>query len=183
MGPGTSFRSAATVLTRWGQPSEDIWPYDEDRDDSKPFAPPRGVIPGDGWFRGELTAVQLGLDVLKIVLGEGRVVVIGILLTSGFFDPDEGEIPEPQAQESLWGGHAVVVAGFVDADESGHLIIRNSWGSDWGDGGYAFLPYDYFSRFGREAWVIEPATHGGGGSPEGGEDDGLQRVPRPGEAD
>ncbi len=159
--PGTSFLSAATALAKWGQPTEDVWPYDQDRDDSMAYAPPSGVEPGDGWFRGELTSVELDLDVLRRFLAEGRVVVIGILLTSGFFDPDDGEIPEPEVDESLWGGHAVVVAGFADPGDSDQLIIQNSWGSDWGDGGYAFLPYSYFKRFTREAWVIEAATHPG----------------------
>ena len=37
------------------------------------------------------------------------------------------------------GGHAMTVVGYDDTKE--HFIIRNSWGSNWGDEGYCY--YDY----------------------------------------
>jgi len=48
--------------------------------------------------------------------------------------------------EKLQGGHAVTIVGYTkDA-----FIIRNSWGSDWGDKGYTYYP---FSQFGMH-WEI-----------------------------
>lgn len=42
------------------------------------------------------------------------------------------------------GGHAVAVVGYTSArynpDQCG-FIIRNSWGTDWGNGGYTIYPY------------------------------------------
>src|SRR3989442_11222287 len=32
--PGTSFSSAHAALVQWGQPAEEVWPYDLRRDDS-----------------------------------------------------------------------------------------------------------------------------------------------------
>lgn len=51
--------------------------------------------------------------------------------------------------DKLLGGHALSVVGW---DEKA-FIIQNSWGYDWGDNGYTYLP---FSDFGKiwEAWVI-----------------------------
>ena len=44
-------------------------------------------------------------------------------------------------------GHAVVAVGFDDSIEigpsKGAFIIRNSWGEEWGENGYGYLPYDY----------------------------------------
>ena len=47
------------------------------------------------------------------------------------------------------GGHAVACVGY---DEQG-LIIRNSWGSLWGSGGYCTLPYSQLGKI-YEAWAL-----------------------------
>ena len=55
------------------------------------------------------------------------------------------------------GGHAVMAVGYDDemkiknanSDEArttGALMIRNSWGTGWGENGYGWLPYDYILR-------------------------------------
>ena len=47
------------------------------------------------------------------------------------------------------GGHAVACVGY---DEEG-LIIRNSWGTLWGSGGYCTLPYSQLGKI-YEAWAM-----------------------------
>ncbi len=38
----------------------------------------------------------------------------------------------------------LIVFGYIDgADDDGLLILRNSWGSDSGDGGNYYMSYDY----------------------------------------
>lgn len=57
------------------------------------------------------------------------------------------DIPFPSSKDKLEGGHAVMVAGYDDKRKigkcTGALLIRNSWGSEWGDNGYGWLPYEY----------------------------------------
>ncbi len=60
--------------------------------------------------------------------------------------------------EELLGGHAMCVVGY---NKEG-FIIRNSWGYDWGDGGYCYMPYSDLG-YAWEVWgtidddtVIEP---------------------------
>ena len=62
-----------------------------------------------------------------------------------------GKIPFPDTNERDIGGHAVVTAGYDDAIEvtnpiskestKGAFLIRNSWGEEWGESGYGWLPY------------------------------------------
>lgn len=64
-----------------------------------------------------------------------------------------GKIPYPAVGENIVGGHAVVAVGYDDTitikntndgvERTGALLIRNSWGTGWGDHGYGWLPYDY----------------------------------------
>ncbi len=67
-----------------------------------------------------------------------------------------GKIPYPAVGENILGGHAVVAVGYDDAitikntndgvERTGALLIRNSWGTGWGDHGYGWLPYDYVTK-------------------------------------
>lgn len=59
----------------------------------------------------------------------------------------QGHIAFPGDGDSLIGGHAVLTIGFDDQKKigkhKGALLIRNSWGVEWGEGGYGWLPYEY----------------------------------------
>lgn len=63
----------------------------------------------------------------------------------------------PMADQECYGGHAMLLVGYED-DESipggGSFIVRNSWGENWGDDGYARMPYAYVELFVREAATI-----------------------------
>jgi C1A family cysteine protease len=44
--------------------------------------------------------------------------------------------------DTIKGGHAVTVVGYTDA---GRFILRNSWGTVWGDKGFAYASEDYIN--------------------------------------
>lgn len=52
-------------------------------------------------------------------------------------------------RDGFYGFHAISIVGY---DKRG-FIIRNSWGTGFGDGGYTVLPYEDFNRF-LEIWTI-----------------------------
>ena len=65
-----------------------------------------------------------------------------------------GKMPYPTPGEKIVGGHAIVAVGYNDkmkikntnpqtVETTGALLIRNSWGTEWGNKGYGWLPYRY----------------------------------------
>lgn len=67
-----------------------------------------------------------------------------------------GVYTENVASDSDGGGHAVVIVGWSDAKNA--WLIKNSWGTDWGDGGFGYLAYTS-NRIGRHtAWIKAAST-------------------------
>lgn len=82
---------------------------------------------------------------MKKALSEGYPVVFGVALFDSFFTTGaNGVIPMPKEGEKMHGGHAIVAVGYDNAKKQ--LIIRNSWGAEWADKGYAYLPYDFMKK-------------------------------------
>jgi C1A family cysteine protease len=60
----------------------------------------------------------------------------------------------PTPDESVLGGHAVVAVGYDDSTQ--RFLVRNSWGSGWGQEGYFTMPYGYLTDAGLSAdfWTL-----------------------------
>jgi hypothetical protein len=67
------------------------------------------------------------------------------------------------ASGSYLGGHCITITGYVDNDEvagGGYFIVRNSWGTGWGEDGYFAVAYDSNCDFGIEAtYYVGGATY------------------------
>lgn len=59
----------------------------------------------------------------------------------------------PSNPSEAWAGHAVQIVGY---DDTG-FIIKNSWGTEWGEQGYGHVSFDYHRVFATEALVIHSA--------------------------
>lgn len=104
----------------------------------------------------------LDVETAKTVLQSGYSFTIGIPLFQQF-ESDEasngGLIRIPGAQDSAIGGHEMHVIGCDDAKQvfgcTGAFEVQNSWGSEWGDGGFCWIPYEYFDAIGDtwDAWI------------------------------
>lgn len=49
------------------------------------------------------------------------------------------------------GGHAVAIVGYTEQG----FIIQNTWGPDWGAGGFALLPYEDYLLHATDVWVAQ----------------------------
>lgn len=138
---GCMIRDAMKALAKSGACPESLWPYDIAR-----FAdvPPQTATSQDKPLIVYRRVPQTELGI-KTALVQGLPVVIGISVYSSFEGEQAqstGVIPYPnRRREQLLGGHAMLVVGYDDAEK--WWIVRNSWGSNWGAGGYCYIPYRY----------------------------------------
>ena len=51
--------------------------------------------------------------------------------------------PTPRKDDDHFGGHAVLAVGWSDKLEA--FRIQNSWGEDWGDKGFFYMPYSWLN--------------------------------------
>jgi C1A family cysteine protease len=75
---------------------------------------------------------------------EGYLFAFGMSVYSNFESSETentGILHLPSKEDVYKGGHAVCAVGFDDVKSV--FIVRNSWGDQWGDHGYFYLPYDY----------------------------------------
>lgn len=100
------------------------------------------------------------LNEIKACLAEGFPFVFGFTVYDGFESDQVAKtgvlnLPKPDEQEV--GGHAVMGVGYDDAQE--RLIVRNSWGADWGMSGYFTMPYAYVESrdLSDDFWTIRKA--------------------------
>jgi hypothetical protein len=63
---------------------------------------------------------------------------------------NDGNLDEYNADVTR-GGHAVALVGY----KPDRFIVRNSWGTGWGDGGFAYASYDYAQEAFTEAYGVE----------------------------
>lgn len=82
----------------------------------------------------------------------GCVPVLGITVPLSFLDPTPPWVISPQGSQR--GLHAVVGIGLGRHEGHRVFLIRNSWGADWGDGGYAWLDEPFMAQHLKEALLL-----------------------------
>jgi hypothetical protein len=92
--------------------------------------------------------LPISLDDLSRFISEGQALVLGLYLNFAFILGKVRPISVGPKGEGLFGLHAVLVVGYDDPGQ--FVTVKNSWGPDWGEGGYGRLSYDYVERYGTE---------------------------------
>jgi len=137
---GASIADGMKVLKQTGVSPEEDWPYDITK---FKLTPPKTAFDDATDYKVTTTKPLTGLSQIKSELNKGNAVVFGIEVYESFEKSKDGIIPVPDINnEKELGGHAVFCLGFDDSKNV--LIMKNSWGADWGDKGYFYLPYEYF---------------------------------------
>lgn len=107
----------------------------------------------------EAKTVNPKLRDIKSALSDGYPVIIAAKIFDSFSDTRSGFIRHPSRQEISadthtkgHGNHAMVVCGFSDKERI--LIVRNSWGTEFGVNGYCYIPYSYAQQYFLQACII-----------------------------
>lgn len=150
----TLFSGVRTLLI-YGICQESEWIYDISNFAIKPSV--KCYV--DAINHKEINAKNILNDItsMKTALMNGNPFVVGILVYESFESYNvsiTGNVPMPTDSEQCLGGHAVVCVGYNDIKKV--WIMRNSWGEDWGDNGYFYLPYLYLldSSLCSDLWCI-----------------------------
>ncbi len=153
---GLEVRDGIKVINAQGAPSEDAWVYDITK---FAVAPPAWVdtlahkLQSVTYASVDNTNKQLIINALL----SGLPIVFGMTVYNSFLSDQvaiSGIIPYPQMSERVAGGHCMAIVGYHAIDDS--FIVRNSWGTTWGQKGYCRIPASYLtnSDLATDFWVI-----------------------------
>jgi len=169
---GTYLRSTMKAMCLFGVPPEKYWPYDVSRWNEEPpaFLYALGQnFQAVKYYRHDLPGDSTD-DVLRKIkrhLCGGLPSMFGFTVYSSIYSPSveqTGEIPFPGSGDRQEGGHAIVAVGYDDnkviRGTKGALLIRNSWGTSWGDKGYGWMPYAYVEEgLAVDFWSLVDTEH------------------------
>jgi len=96
------------------------------------------------------------LATCKVLIDNERPFVGGFLCYENLHENVRGQIPLPKGR--ICGGHAVLFVGYDDNKKL--LKFKNSWGVNWGDNGYGYLPYHFMERgLVQDVWTVYKQEH------------------------
>lgn len=158
---GAQIRDGAKVLAKYGVCAETHWPYDVNKFAVKPDVEDYKLASQSQVLRYARVAQEE--DAVLQVLAQGYPVTFGFTCYSNIDNPEvarTGILGMPGKKDKMEGGHAVLLVGY-DRDKR-TFLVRNSWGTGWGEGGYFWMPFEYVlsPKFSSDFWVLYTVEDG-----------------------
>lgn len=147
---GTYIRTAMKILAKKGCAPEKLVPYDG----NYYYGKYKNLSIDEEYirpYRIKTYARLVSIDDMLRCLSQHGPFSMGVLVTDGFEKPlEDGLIPIDS--KSVDGGHCIACIGYSIPQSIFYIV--NSWGYSWGNNGIAKMPFDYFLRYGMDAWGI-----------------------------
>lgn len=149
---GAYIRDGIAAVRKYGICSERIWPYHIQN-----FA----LVPSissylDATSRNIKNYYRISTvnDAIN-ALSAGYPIIVGLLVYSEFADitPENYILSVPDTDAQPLGGHAMCLVGYDLAKQL--ILVRNSFGVDWGDGGYCWIPFEYARTEFLDMWLFD----------------------------
>jgi C1A family cysteine protease len=159
---GATARSTMKALAMVGIPPEEYWPYNETKFDEEPPAfcyALASKYSSTEYYRIDTIgkSKEAVLQQIKTTLAAGRPLMFAILAYLKCWQQsvsNGGMFPFPTSSDFRFGGHNMAAVGYDDnikiqntgkdgVETTGAFLVKNSYGTEWGDKGYGWVPYDY----------------------------------------
>jgi len=157
---GAYIRDGIKATNKYGAPLEVYWPYNIQKFRVPPSKP--AVLDG---AKRKVTLYEKINDFNGCLdaLTNGYPITVGYYVYSSFMNQQvskTGVMPYPDpSKEYFLGGHAVLLVGYSMQRQV--FIARNSWGSNWGDKGYFYMPFDVIknTNMSSDFWIIKSVNN------------------------
>jgi Papain family cysteine protease len=121
------------VLVQNGTCRQELWPDDT----PSPLTREDQLIADAQRYHLDAVPLPIAIDDVKKVLSAGCPVHVSMNTGSAFSDVGrDGVFDAAEAPWGRHGRHAMLIVGYT----GNFFTLKNSWGSDWGDQGYCFVP-------------------------------------------
>jgi len=158
---GAQIRDGMKVVVKLGVCPESVpaqpssWPYDIAKFTVQPPSPCYDY--GLGHQTTSYRRIPQLLTQMRACLASGYPFVFGFTVYTAFESPavaKTGVVNLPASDEQVLGGHAVLAVGYDDGSQ--RFLVRNSWGTDWGQNGYFTMPYAYVTdpHLASDFWTV-----------------------------
>lgn len=145
-------KNALKVAKLCGLSKESLWNYTESKFSDRP---------DDNAYIDALSRrissykIVVSVDSMLEQLSLGHPIIVGMDVFEEFdsISKDDPVVKIPWRGAYSIGGHSVLVVGYSISKQQ--FIIKNSFGTEWGEDGYAYVPFDYVKNCVFEAWTID----------------------------
>lgn len=137
---GSSYQDVIASIGEMGICTEALHPYTHSLSD---IPSDEAYLDGEKRRITKALNVNIALEDIKSAIQEGYPVAISLKIFDSF-KATMGFVRRPSDEEiksADFGYHAMVIVGY--SDDTKFFQVRNSWGEQFGDKGYCYIPYSY----------------------------------------
>lgn len=149
---GVSVKSAVKSVFHYGVCNEKLWPYNITAFDNQPT--PSCYRDAIG---RRISKYQKVFDTTDMIgaLDAGKPIVMGLYTFNGFSDLTKTDsiVKMPTDKDAYFGAHSMTIVGY-DLDKK-LFLAKNSYGAEWGDNGYCWIPFDYAKPYLFDKWIFD----------------------------
>jgi len=156
---GAYIRDGIKATNKYGASLESLWPHDIRKFRQEPITEAKNDA-----LNRKVTRYERVNDFNGCIdaLSNGYPVIMGFYVYDSFMSKNvarTGIMPYPNTKrEKLLGGHAVLLVGYDKRKKV--FIARNSWGTNWGDKGYFYMPFDIVKpNMSSDYWIIKSVNN------------------------